>query len=166
MNKVILVTAITLNHAIGKDGGLCVVDSRDLKHFKELTSGYPCIMGKDTYKSLPAPLANRLNIVLSKSMDTPNKENVVVVNKLASAIKLCRDAKKIFIIGGHSVYKEALEKGLVDELCITTFNTVVTGDTFFPPVDFSQWEVIAFENHKAMKGHRIPFKIERLVKKK
>ena len=39
---------------------------KDLKHFKDITSGHPIIMGRKTYESIGKPLPNRTNIVVSR----------------------------------------------------------------------------------------------------
>ena len=64
----IIIAAVSENGVIGKDGKIPWHLPVDLKRFKKLTSGYPVIMGRKTYESLPKkfrPLPGRLNIVLS-----------------------------------------------------------------------------------------------------
>ena len=63
-----LIWAQDINGGIGKDGKLPWHLSEDLKNFKKITSGYPVIMGRKTWDSLPIkPLPNRRNIILSNS---------------------------------------------------------------------------------------------------
>ncbi|MBU0763896.1 MAG: dihydrofolate reductase, partial [Bacteroidetes bacterium] len=66
MKPISIIVAIAENNAIGKDNRLLWHISDDLKRFKQITSGHPVIMGKNTYLSLPVkPLPNRRNIVIT-----------------------------------------------------------------------------------------------------
>jgi dihydrofolate reductase len=51
-----------------------LASSKDLKHFKDLTSGHPVIMGRKTYESIGKPLPNRTNIVVSRKKTGLKKE--------------------------------------------------------------------------------------------
>ena len=62
-----IVVAMGKNREIGVDNQLLWHLPKDLKHFKELTSGHPIIMGRKTYESIGKPLPNRTNIVISRS---------------------------------------------------------------------------------------------------
>ncbi|RZL54772.1 MAG: dihydrofolate reductase, partial [Pedobacter sp.] len=107
MNQVSIVVAVSENNAIGKDNQLLWHLPADLKHFKEITTGHPIIMGRKTYDSIGRPLPNRRNIVITRTTNL-SIENVEVVNTLEEAISLCKDEKEIFIIGGAEIYKHAL----------------------------------------------------------
>ena len=48
-----IIVAIDENYGIGRKGDLLCYLPNDLKHFKEITSGHPVIMGRKTYMSLP-----------------------------------------------------------------------------------------------------------------
>ena len=62
--------AIADNRAIGVRGDLPWHIPEDLKYFKKVTHGYPVIMGRTTYFSLPfRPLKGRKNIVLNLGWD-------------------------------------------------------------------------------------------------
>ena len=153
-----LIVAISLNHCIGKNGGIPFHSSKDLKHFKEITMGNVLIMGRRTFESLPpSKLPGRDKIVISSNPYykpvLPNGEKVVVVPSLEEAIKLynawhfheggLKPCKSLFIIGGGMVYKEALDKGLVDRIYLTIINQEVQdGDTFFPVLDQNIWDIV------------------------
>ena len=126
-----------------------------LKHFKELTTGHPVIMGRTTFESIGKPLPNRTNIVLSMSMQP--QEDVIVCKDVAQALF---EAKKrdheLFIIGGASVYKQTLP--YVDKLCISWIKEEYEGDTYFPEID---WELF-IKTHSEDKGS---FMYEEYVRK-
>jgi len=142
-----LIVAVDDHLGIGAKGDLPWHISEDLKYFKSVTHGYPVIMGRTTYESLPfKPLKGRLNIVLSRGCtEIPG---VVCVKSLDAAFDAAGDAEKCFVIGGASVYKEAIE--MMDTLYITNVHTVVEdADAFFPQVDPTVWK-----RHSVSETHR------------
>ena len=104
-----LIVAVADNYGIGVKGGLPWHISEDLKYFKAQTAGYPVIMGRTTYFSLPfRPLKGRLNIVLNLGGDPI--EEVLCVNSFDEAYRAAEQsgAQKCFVMGGASVYKAAM----------------------------------------------------------
>lgn len=102
------------------------------------------IMGYQTWLSLPEsrrPLPGRRSIVLSR-MQTVDIQGVETCRSLEDAFALAQNdpaIERIFVFGGASVYAEALNKGLVDEVLISLVPGQHTSDAFFPelPDDFS-----------------------------
>lgn len=137
--KKCLIVAIADDHAIGVKGTLPWHLSEDLKYFKKTTQGYPVIMGRTTYFSLPfRPLKGRKNIVLNLGGD-PIPEATCVYS-FDEAFAEAEPAQKCFVMGGASVYKAAIN--LMDELYITHVHTTVPGaDAFFPEIDPEIWKV-------------------------
>ena len=107
-------------YPIGKNGKLPWHNSNDLRWFKEMTLNHPVIMGRKTYDSIGKPLSDRLNIVITrnKKLIGITKDNLVYVNCLENAIALAKEKSKedIFIIGGSSIFKKALDENLVDNI--------------------------------------------------
>jgi hypothetical protein len=69
MQEIIIIAAMAENRVIGRDNAMPWSIKGNLAHFKEMTMGWPCIMGRKTWESLPKkPLPGRLNIVISKTM--------------------------------------------------------------------------------------------------
>jgi dihydrofolate reductase len=105
MSEIIIIAAMAENRVIGKDNALPWVIKGNLTHFKEMTMGFPCIMGRKTWESLPKkPLPGRLNIIVSKTMtanNLPDTQEIKVFPSLDEAIKYCKDYEKIFICGGE-----------------------------------------------------------------
>ena len=134
-----LIVAIADDHAIGVRGGLPWHLSEDLKYFKRTTAGYPVIMGRTTYFSLPFhPLKGRKNIVLNLGGD-PIPEACCVLS-FEEAYAAAEPAQKCFVIGGASVYRAAVAD--MDKLYITHVHTVVEeADVFFPEIDPAVWKV-------------------------
>ena len=69
MQEIIIIAAMSENRVIGKNNAMPWSIKGNLAHFKETTMGWPCIMGRKTWESLPKkPLPGRLNIIISKTM--------------------------------------------------------------------------------------------------
>ena len=138
-----LVVAIADYGAIGNNGDLVWYNKKDLARFKELTSGYPIIMGRKTWESLPKkPLPNRLNIVVSGTFQpdlTPvNKTPHIVVRSLQGALDSV-SAEKVFVIGGARLYEEA-EK-VCSKIHLTRVFSKFKADTYMPPIDYTRYDV-------------------------
>ena len=144
-----LIAAVARNRAIGFDNRLLYWLPNDLRRFKQLTTGHTIVMGRRTFDSLPkGALPNRRNIVLSRSKaECPGAE---VFPSLQAALAACNPDEDIYVIGGASVYRQALP--LADRLCLTEIDdTPDEADAFFP--DYSDWKVAWEEQHEADERH-------------
>ena len=135
-----LIVAVADNLAIGVKGGLPWHLPADLKYFKEKTRGFPVIMGRTTYFSLPfRPLKGRKNIVLNLGWD-PIPEEVVCVNSFEEAYAAAEPAERCFVMGGASVYRQAIDS--MDRLYITHVHTTIPdADAYFPEINSDIWAV-------------------------
>ena len=132
-----LVVAMGMNREIGVDNQLPWHLPKDLKHFKEITSGHPIIMGRKTYESIGKPLPNRTNIVVSRKNDW-FEEGILIVGSLKEAIKFAKKLdEKIFIIGGGNIFEQTMD--IADKLEVTEIKTTIEADTFFPKIDPKIW---------------------------
>jgi dihydrofolate reductase len=143
VSVVSLVVAMADNGVIGKDGRLPWRIPEDMRRFKALTLGKPCVMGRKTWESLPRkPLPGRDNIVVTR--DTRfHADGAIVVHSLDDA--LAREAEEICIIGGVGIYREALPRANVIHL--TQVHGEVEGDTRMAPFDRAVWRETAREDH-------------------
>lgn len=159
-----IIVATDKNLAIGNQNKLLFWLPNDLKRFKELTTGNTIIMGRNTFLSLPnGALPNRRNIVLSTRKDAsfPGAETF---SSLEEAINNCSEEEKVFIIGGASVYKQALP--LADVLCITEIDAEAPeADTYFPAIDPTIWKEKSRESHSADEKHPCPYAFVEYVRK-
>ena len=137
-----LIVAHSENHIIGLEGDLPWVLRDDLLHFMRSTKGHPVIMGRKTYETLPSPLPDRLNIVVSRTMDEGD-ERIRVARSLDDAITIAEGAGleyPIWLAGGGALYREGLDR--CSSIVRTVVHTHVEGDTSFPEIDESEWECI------------------------
>lgn len=135
-----IIAAVAADGAIGKDSSLPWHLGGDLRRFKSLTMGCPVIMGRKTFLSIGRALPGRVNIVLTSHPDAFTGHGVIVAGSLEEAFSKAEEsgAQTCFVIGGESVYREALPH--TDKLYITLVHTEVDGaDAFFPKWNESEW---------------------------
>ena len=151
-----IIAAVAQNLAIGNDNKLLYWLPNDLKRFKALTTGHTIIMGRKTFESLPkGALPNRRNVVLTRSQSIfPGAE---VYPSLQDALDSCAPEEDVYIIGGASVYKEALP--LADRLCLTEVqDTPTLADVFFPKFSHAEWKETWVEEHQPDERHTHPYR--------
>ena len=136
--QVSIIVAIARNNAIGFENKLLYWLPNDMKRFKALTTGHTIIMGRRTFESLPkGALPNRRNIVLSRQADAtfPGAE---CYPSLEEALAHCTPDEEVFIIGGSSVYGQAMR--YANKLYITQVDdTPKQADAFFPEIVSTEW---------------------------
>ena len=155
-----IIAAVARNRAIGYENKLIYWLPNDLKRFKALTTGHTIIMGRNTFLSLPkGALPNRRNIVLTRSQKAfPGCD---VFASLEDALAHCDKDEDVYIIGGASVYRQALP--LADRLCLTEINdTPEKADTFFPPYD--DWKEVSREDHEKDERHEYEYSFVDYIK--
>jgi dihydrofolate reductase len=154
---VTLIAAVAENGVIGKDGGLPWHLPADLRRFKELTLGHHLIMGRATWESIGRPLPNRTFVVVTNrpGYAAPDAR---VVSSLEEGIALASAAgdPEPFVAGGSGIFREALERGLVDQLQLTRIHRAYEGDTRFPEFDERGWQLVTREAHPADPAHDRP----------
>ena len=152
MSRISIIAAVDSRMAIGFQNKLLFRLPNDLKRFKALTTGNTIIMGRKTFESLPkGALPNRRNVFLSSNpaAECPGAEGFT---SLEAALESCQAEEKVYIIGGASVYRQAIS--LADELCLTEVNdTAPEADAFFPAVDTTIWHEKSREVHPADEKH-------------
>lgn len=161
MMKVNIIAAVARNRAIGYQNKLLYWLPNDLKRFKSLTTGHTIIMGRRTFESLPkGALPNRRNIVLSRS--TKCFPNCECYPSLEKALLHCGSDEEVFIIGGASVYEQAMP--FADKLYLTEIDDIPEqADAYFP--DYHDWVVESREEHKKDERHGYDYAFVDYVKK-
>ena len=161
-----IVVAMGKNREIGKNNQLLWHLSKDLKHFKDLTSGHPIIMGRKTYESIGKPLPNRTNIVISKKDDW-FEEGILILGSVKEAVKFAKKIdEEVFIIGGGNIYEQTID--LADKLEVTLVDAELEADTFFPKINEKIWRKIGEENHQKDEKNEFDFcfqTFERILEK-
>jgi len=134
-----LVVAASENGVIGAAGTLPWHIPEDLRRFKALTLGKPCIMGRKTWQSLPRkPLPGRTNIVVSRDPGF-RAEGARLAADFESALRLAAQEHpaEIAVIGGEKIFAAALP--YASRIYSTEIAGHIAGDAFMPPFDRSHW---------------------------
>lgn len=128
MSEIVLIAAIAqTNGVIGDRGKLPWSIPEDLKRFRQLTLHHTVIMGRKTWEFdlQKRPLPERRNIIVSSHL--LQADGVEFVRSLSQAFE-CSDPK-LFVIGGASIYRQALD--FVDRMELTIVEGNYSGDVFF-----------------------------------
>ncbi|MEE9429746.1 MAG: dihydrofolate reductase [Melioribacteraceae bacterium] len=147
--KKIIIAAASKNGVIGNKGKIPWHYKEELKHFKKTTLGFPIIMGRTTFESLRKPLANRLNIVISKKKNLEYPfDGIFIFSSIKKAYNYLEENKyeKVFICGGERIYKSTIRNA--DEMIISTMNFEVVGEKKFPKLNMNIWKVNKIIKHK------------------
>jgi len=134
-----LIVAVAKNGVIGNQGALPWRIPEDLKRFKALTLGKPCIMGRKTWDSLPKkPLPGRTNIVLTRDSAFRAK-GAEVAHSFDEALGIAarESPPEIMIIGGEAIFVASLP--LAQRIELTEVMAAPEGDTFMPPFERAEW---------------------------
>ncbi|MCL5746674.1 MAG: dihydrofolate reductase [Patescibacteria group bacterium] len=113
-----------------------------------------------------AKLTGSLKEAIEKASRYCHSELISESNKMPKLIRQAQslsgvewqvryDKGEVFIIGGGQVFKEALEKGLVDRLYLTIVKGDFGADTFFP--DYSQFKKVTSEEKRESDGYKYTF---------
>ncbi|MDX5444151.1 MAG: dihydrofolate reductase [Hymenobacteraceae bacterium] len=158
-----IVVATAENNAIGKNNELLWHLPADLKHFKQLTTGHPIIMGRKTFESIGKPLPNRTSIIVTRQADY-KQENCVVVQDVKSALEKAQKLdEQVFIIGGGEIYKEMLP--FTDTIYLTKVHDTFDADTFFPELNPDNWQETEREDFKPDEKNKYAYSFITLKRK-
>jgi len=107
--------AIDLNNILGVNNNIPWSIPEDMARFKELTTGNIVIMGRKTWESIPEkyrPLPDRLNIIISSTMERFDSPNIVIVNSVEEAVRMCEylvGYDEAFFIGGAGILEASTQ---------------------------------------------------------
>ncbi|XP_050083080.1 dihydrofolate reductase [Anopheles aquasalis] len=148
------IVAICENRGIGIKGDLPWRLKNELKYFSSTTKKVrdngkrnAVIMGRKTYFGVPEskrPLPERLNIVLTRNAAEHSfPPEVLVCGSLEEALHKLdttqhgENIENVWIVGGNSVYKEAMESARCHRVYLTEIKKHFECDAFFPPIPAS-----------------------------
>ena len=154
-----LIVAASTNNAIGKNNQLLWNLPNDLKFFKNKTWGMTVVMGRKTFEAVNKTLPGRVNIVIT-TQENWKAANVWVEKNLEDALKQAEttNCKEIFIIGGGEIYKQSME--IANRIYITRVHAILEGDTFFPVIDESKWQLMENLDFAADEKHAYAYSFQ------
>lgn len=149
-----IIVAIAQNGTIGDKNSLLWHIKEDMRFFRTTTSGHAVIMGRKTFESLGSkPLPKRKNIVITRA--DRSFEGAFTAHSLQEAIAMAEGDEEIFIIGGAQIYAEALS--VADRMYITRVERDYEGDTSFPEIDYTKWQLVSEERYERGEEFDAPF---------
>ena len=151
-----MIYARAANGVIGKDGTMPWHLPEDLARLKRLTHGWPVIMGRKTWDSLPPrfrPLPGRTNIVITRQTSW-QETGAHAVTSLSSAIELCESSAEVWIIGGAQIFAQA--EPLAQRIEVTEIAQDFDGDAFALTLG-ADWLETARDNHVSSTGLKFSF---------
>ncbi|WDF60217.1 dihydrofolate reductase [Flavobacterium sp. KACC 22758] len=159
---IIMIAAVAENNTLGKNNELVWHLPNDFKRFKSLTTNHHIIMGRKTFESFPKPLPNRTHIIITRQTDY-NPEGCIVVDSMEKAIAACPENEDSYIIGGGEIYNLGLP--YADIIEITKVHHTFEGDTFFPKISKSEWQLVESEENFKDEKHLYDYTYETYIRK-
>ena len=156
MTRIHMIFARAANGVIGRDNTIPWRLPEDMARLKRLTTGWPVIMGRKTWDSLPAkfrPLPGRANIVITRQPDWKD-QGAETATSLADALAQCASSAEVWILGGAQIYAQAMP--LADRIEVTEIAENIEGDAYAPPLG-AEWRETAREDHVSATGMKFSF---------
>ena len=154
--QVNMIYARAANGVIGKSNTIPWHLPEDMAHFKRMTTGWPVIMGRKTWDSLPPrfrPLPGRSNVVVTRQTQWAAR-GALVAASLPDAMKLCGASEQVWVIGGAQIYQQA--EPLAQRIEVTEIAQDFEGDAFAPKLSRG-WTEAAREAHVSLNGLKFSF---------
>ena len=148
-----LVVAVADNDVIGRGNTLPWHLPADLAHFRRLTLDRTIVMGRRTWESLPGPLPRRRILVLTRD-PAFHADGCTPVRSLDAALAAATGEEQLMIVGGASLYAEALPRA--ERLYLTRVHAQIEGDTCFPSWDPAAWQEVSRTERPADERNPIP----------
>ena len=167
--RIAIIAALSDNHVLGLNNALPWSLPDDWRHFRRVTGEHPFITGRTSYEAEDRLLSPGRNLVLTRKGGSLPEANCETVPSLETALeRVAADPQTgpeglVFITGGASVYREALP--MANEAWLTLVHAQLDGDAWFPPMDWSNWNIKQSNWHAADAQHAHPFHIVHLQRK-
>jgi len=162
MIKISHVVALSNNNVIGVDNNLPWNLKSDLVHFKTYTSNKIIIMGRKTFESIGRPLPNRINYVVSTTIDNVDGVKIFSSTKdaIKEAFKECSLMQKdeIVIIGGGYLFRDTLP--VTNKLILSEVDCVIEGDIYYPEICFDEWNQLSSKKFKKDESNEYNFVVK------
>lgn len=153
--NVSLICATSENNVIGVNNRLPWRLPADLKRFKELTLNHTVVMGRKTYESIGKALPERINVVITRNKEF-KAPDCLVASSVEEALALCKEDAEIFVIGGASIYQQALP--YANRIYLTKIDVDFVGDAYSPKLDQSVWRKVEEDPHPPDANNPYPYR--------
>lgn len=140
-----LIVACDVNYGIGYKNELLFRIKHDLQRFKNLTENHMVVMGRKTFESLPAPLPNRKNVVLTRNVNYKVPQGMIVENSFEQLLHYYMQTgeqdKDLWVIGGSEIYSKFMPYANKVHLTLL-LNAAEKVDTYFPFDELEDFTVV------------------------
>lgn len=141
------------DRVIGAEGTMPWHVPEDMAYFRQVTRGSPVVMGRRTWESLPEafrPLPGRVNVVITGD-DARSRQiteqGALTASSLQEAVERAEphaaETSTVWVMGGGTIYAEAIDTGLARVAAVTQLDLNVDGDTYAPALDPQQWHLVS-----------------------
>lgn len=137
----------------------------DWTNFKAVTKGKVFLMGRKSYESEDYLGSDYKNFILTSNPTLAMKPKCQPIHSLKAFLTEIQGEDEVFILGGGKVFEQALNMGIVDKMYLTLVNAAPVGDTFFPELDWTQWQEIETQYHPIDSDHAHDFHINTYIRK-
>ncbi|TYS18847.1 dihydrofolate reductase [Rossellomorea vietnamensis] len=135
------VWAMDKNGVIGYENKLPWRLPEDLKFFKETTMGHPIVMGRKTFESIGRPLPGRENIILTRDASY-EAEGCIVYHDIKEVLHHAEEMEvEVMVTGGAEIFEKFIP--YADKLYVTRIYETFEGDTYFPDLNWDEYELIS-----------------------
>ncbi|MBN2288654.1 MAG: dihydrofolate reductase [Candidatus Glassbacteria bacterium] len=138
-----LIAAMSLNRVIASQDRIPWDLPEDRKRFREITGGYPVVLGRKTFESMEGPLPGRKNIVLTRRPGLSFPGCTMAADLESALYEHAGDPPEVFVCGGGQVYRQAVP--LAHKIYLTTLLREVEGDVFFPEIPGDEFSRTYYE---------------------
>ncbi|PWJ60185.1 dihydrofolate reductase [Dyadobacter jejuensis] len=159
--KISIIAAMSENHVIGRNNQLPWHLPDEWENFRKITDGKAFVMGRKSYEAPDALHSTYKNVVLSRQQT--EFSGAIRTDNLERALGILHDEEEVFILGGASVFKEAIL--LADILYLTVVHAQLDGDAFFPEVGRDLWRLGTSVYHGADQSHEYAFSMNIFTRK-
>lgn len=158
INDISIIVAVGRNREIGKDNKLLWQISKDMAWFRHHTENKIIVMGRRTFESIGSkPLPNRTNIVLSRNANYEVPDNVLLMRSVTEVLEEFEGVAEIMVIGGWQVYENFLP--IAGRIYMTEIDKEYDADTFFPKLNWKEWDRVLYEAHRTEDRVKYSFNI-------
>lgn len=138
--KISLIVAMDKNRVIGKDNDLPWRLPKEFEYVKKTTMGHTIVMGRKNFESIGRALPGRKNVILTRDK-TFSFEGCIIAHSIKEVFDLCKNDEEVFIFGGEQIYEIFMP--YVEKMYITKIDYAFEGDTYFPEVDYNEWDEVS-----------------------
>jgi len=152
-----VIAAVNNKGYIWKDNALMWTNKYEMAFFKKTTLNHTVVMWRKTFQSIWHPLPQRNNVIITRTTSWMHDatwellydlHDVTAVDSLKKSLQMLivwalwsHPPHTVFIIGGGTLYQEAVSWGFADEIILSIVDNDDEGDVSFPPINPEMYQI-------------------------